>query len=370
MRDIINADHEFHAVTWKEHFERHAATKFTMEVLRDIVETMRIGIFFITNDDQVVIRHKSGYTTRTNVWFEIGMFAAQHGQENAIVLVEESDQAGAKIPTDYYGINFPTFKISTNAKKAILSAWEKKRKLPRRFAEELRTALRKCFRITIRRVLRERLEQPTEFITTIRDRVGCYKKAEDMINDAKERIYTIISYEQELKDQKFDEGLLPFLQHKIENVKRELGRDALGKFDIKRWMNLGVADIQKQAFSILKSRYARNITIRDTYCRFIEAVITEDKVLLPLPRKRHTWVGQGIYIEGRRIADFFAEWFTANLPEPNEWRLTKDNFHLYVEQAQIRNKGHRGHRCHACSTAMPDGKRDAIRRKFPSLGTF
>lgn len=314
---------------------------------------MRVGIFFITNDDQIVIRKVRGHTARTNVWFEIGMFAARHGRENTIVLVEEGDLADNKIPSDYYGVNLATFKIPSGIKDAVKNAWGKKGALQKTKSAELRTALKRCFDTQIKPVLRQLVQNPTEFTDTIPDRPRCYEKAQEMINDAKEWIFTIVSYEQELDKPAHREGLLPALKRKIDKV-RESGSSALNDFKVKRWMNLGAENIQRQAKQILNSRYAKYVEVRDTYCHFIEAVVTEDKVLLPLPKASHTWIGQGIYIESVQVANLFAEWFEKTLPEPNQILLTKENFDNYVRQASIRNAGHRSSRCYACSKSLPE----------------
>lgn len=368
MRDVINSSKLFRAITWKQHFESSAATKFTIEVLKDIVGTMRIGIFFITNDDQIVIRKKPGYTARTNVWFEIGMYAAKYGQQNAIVLIEEDDLAGGtQIPSDYYGINFPTFNISSKAKAAIKKAWQDKVPLPKAISLELRTALKGCFDKKIKPVLQQLERKPTDYIDTISDRSGCYAKAREMIQEAKERIFTVISYERELDTRGYPEGLLPFLKARIDQMLRKTGAGAMKNFKVKRWMNLGAEHIRKQALDILTSKYGKYIEVRDTYCRFIEAVVTEDKVLLPLPKESHMSIGQGIYIESVQIANFFADWFEKKLPEPNGIRLTKKNFDDYVRQASIRNAGHRSHQCYACSEALPPRERARLNKQYSSL---
>lgn len=369
MRDIINRTREYRAVTWKDHFADSAGTEFTIAVLKKIVETFRIGIFFITNDDQIVIRKKKHYTARTNVWFEIGMFAARYGQENAIVLVEEDDLSGANIPTDYLGVGFPTFNISKNAKRAIKDAWQKGKTLSSRASRELRKALERCFNDKIKKILNKRFGSPAEFTINIADRKGCYEKAKEMIEGAKRIIFTVVSYEEELTDPSYPRGLLPFLEKKIDQMKKKKpGASSLGGFEIKRWMNLGAKEIQDQAFQILRSKYAKHIEVKDTYCHFIEAVVTEDKVLLPLPqpRGRRTWVGQGIYIESDQIARFFADWFENKLPEPNGVRLTKEGLSDYLSRMEIRNSGNRTNRCHACAATMPGKIREALRKKFPS----
>ena len=118
-------------------------------------------------------------------------------------------------------------------------------------------------------------------------------------------------------------------------------------------MNLANNDIYKQANEILKT-YSTYIEIKDTYCNYIETVITDDKVLivLPNPTSKTISVEAGILIHSQKVADEFAYWFTELLPEPNDIKIdtTKklDDYRNFVWQETSQRNEINGSRCNAC----------------------
>src|ERR1700682_5747368 len=123
----------------------------------------------------------------------------------------------------------------------------------------------------------------------------------------------------------------------------------------KRYLNLGNKYIYKQGEEILKS-YSNYVEVRDTYCHFIEVVITDDRVLLVLPDTEHmsAKVETGVLVHSQAAADEFAEWFVKILPEPNKLRIDSVKrlaaYRNFEWNAPFRRSDLK--RCIACTSGM------------------
>ncbi|MEQ1829948.1 MAG: TIR domain-containing protein [Pirellula sp.] len=352
LAEILVAD-GWAATPWNEHFDVYSAGRSNIDTLKLAVESNRIGIFFLTPDDKIEIRGRNPQqTVRTNVWFEIGMFVASYDSRNVLILADQRDLTNLANPTDYAGISFVTYDLNDSLKTVVRDAYEARETNPSFTLEAepqkgIKSVLEDAYKKKFKRRLDEVAEDPTVSVKYLSDRKSCYDWGAELIQGAKQRLYSVISYEQELDDG--SPGLLPKIVERIQADKIA----GLKSPRLRRWMNLGDKEIADQARQILKEY--PEIEVRDTYCKFIEAVVTDNKTLLVLPRpdKMTALVGSGILIESKPIADQFAMWFETRLPEQLDVKLSAQNLENYLNM-EVRNTGPRmGNRnCFACSTPL------------------
>jgi len=351
LAEILKAE-QWEATPWNLFFDAHGATSTTINTLKLAVESHRIGIFFLTPDDITTIRGGAVQpTARTNVWFEIGMFVAAYAPENVFVLVDRQDLGKIAEPSDYRGIQFVTYDMDVSLKNAVKKAYEKRATKPSfQLSPAVRDSIKKiltdAYAVKFKSHLLRVTNNPTTIVRYVQKREDCYKIGETLIRDAKERIYTVISYEEELNYGR--PGLLPYIVERIERDRKNGDQSP----KIRRWMNLGDKEIADQAREILHK--FPEIEVRDTFCKFIEAVVTDSMTLLVLPKpdKITAMVGSGILIESSAITEQFALWFEIKLPEPLEVTLSSKNIEHYLA-LPLRNSGSRlNDRCFACATPL------------------
>ncbi len=364
LNDVL-VGQKVQCITWEKHFEIQESGRTNIHVLKQAVESIRIGIFFLTPDDKTFTRGKVGPSGRTNIWFEIGMFVAEYAERNVFILAESQDLDAMLKPSDYEGINFVRYKLAHDAKEAMRQHFKEQKsdpskKLDASVRRKVMWALRKAYQHSIKHHIKDLEVRPTLVVKPVPDREACYQVAESLIKEARVRLYTVISYENEFIDKK--RSLWPCLKARLKQAKKS--KETLPK--IRRWMNLGSVEIVKQAREIL-TKFPNEVVVRDTYCHFIEVVLTENKtlILLPKPDLTPACVGRGILIESEEVANEFATWFEQRVPEKLNIDLKSSNLDAYLK-ALIRNEGPRnanGTRCFSCSAEfhqLPQNKRDIV----------
>lgn len=371
MESIINKDPSgsFDASTWKRIFDSDGTGEYIMPVLERIVNRTPLCIFFITRDDHKIMRGVKGADARTNLWLEIGMFAAKYGRERAVFIVEKDEGPKLIIPSDLLGVNPPSFNVTGQTKKAVRSYAKRHmanvgltvRPLPPKSASEINRVLRACFKNSIRQKLLDFESHPKEKVTTYDEEDDCYAVAGQMIMDAKEFVYTIAGYENEMNDPDHPDGLLPSIIRRIEHHRQNGGTKSL---KIKRLLNLGSEKIREHAGRVLEG-YESAIEVSDTYCRFIEVVVTDDEVLIALPKGKHAKNGPGVHIRSRKVARHFMDWFVEYLPAPGSKPLTKRTLTSYLTNPHTRNGGARMDPCSACTIKKLTDPDQVVKVKKP-----
>ncbi|MEM1330044.1 MAG: TIR domain-containing protein [Planctomycetota bacterium] len=347
LESVINQDLKSQGVVakaWTKHQSDTDATGPVLNTLRDAVERCRLAIFFATPDVEITQRGDSDLTARSNIWLEIGMWLAFNDHPGVMIL--EPDWQQITMPTD---LGFaPTIKFHMHNSTQQAVARLDHRKLARAKAPTQNTIMR-YFRETkgaegtvplvdkIRRRVKQLKKSPSTRWEQIEDREQCYDVAGDMIQNARSYVYSCIAYEGERKKQDHPDGLLPHL----------LERQKTGsKIQMKRCINLGAEDLQEHAREILKTDC--NIEVLDTYCQYIEAVVTEQRVLLTIPDKKTGAVHRGVHIESATMAALFRDWFDEILPAPRTLKLeTEEYLDSYLAEER-RKSGSRSEKCEAC----------------------
>lgn len=80
----------------------------TFENLLRMVSYFDFGVFVATADDITISNEKLVIEPRDNVILEMALFCGAMGRDKSFLLVEE----GIKLPSDFYGIYMPRFKIN------------------------------------------------------------------------------------------------------------------------------------------------------------------------------------------------------------------------------------------------------------------
>lgn len=82
-----------------------ARNKSALDSLFKASRRYEYGILIATSDDLTLSRFRLKASPRDNIVFEIGLFLGSLGLERAYMLLEKK----SKTPSDFYGINVPTF---------------------------------------------------------------------------------------------------------------------------------------------------------------------------------------------------------------------------------------------------------------------
>lgn len=364
---LQNYPDKFEPVTWNDFFKKKAVGKGNIAVLRKAVEECSLSVFFATRDDACVFRGEKGNITRTNIWFEAGMFVAKYDSERVFIMVDKDDENQLFNPTDYQ-INFPVYQLGNPLKTYINKIREvntefkeiRLNRLSEAKAVELTNTLKSYFDTVLLELFEKNHDEEIYSFRNIIGRAQCYQIAEQIIDSADDRIYSIVSYENELDDK---EGVFPYLKNRI-------NKGVSSNFKIKRWMNLGNDNIAKQAEDILRNY--KQIHVRDTFCHYIEVVIADNNTLIVLPKieDHETQVGVAILINSKRVSDEFADWFLKVVPEPNGLVINEDNIERYRDQPFdlcIKRNTSPGPRCGLCQvpfSKLKNGEMLGILEKF------
>ena len=357
LKELFYEHDTIEAITWSDFFDEEGGGGYTYDNLIKAVSKFEFAVFFVTPDWKLESKNPD-YAATPNVWFEAGMFMSRYGKENVLLIEEKSDERGNKIQliTDLKGLQPEIYTLENTTKSFLaptntIKPWEQ---LDDLYKENILSSLAKVKKkIEINIV--DDTERVFDTITNIPNRRQCYEQGERIIQGALEYLYSIVSYEDEYKqDSKYPNGLFPYIENKL----KELQLDAsftpeISKEFFKRWMNLGNDKIASQAEHILE-KYKDYITIKDTFCNFIEVLISEQEVLilLPKPNNNKAVIGKGVLIKSKGIAREFLAWFEKLIPEPNNFIIdSKDQLYLYRQHTwNLQNRRMEGanYRCNAC----------------------
>ena len=315
LKELFEGHTTIEAVTWSDYFRVRGGGKYPYESLLKAVSEIEFAVFFLSRDWKLDNK-KPDYAATPNLWFEAGMFMSRYGKENVLLIEEEQDVYDNKIQflsdltglqPEYFSPTSTTVKFIAPTKKN-LPQWNK---LKTNYKTDVLDSLQSV-KNKIEEAIFDDDERIFDTITSIKNRKQCYKHGERIIHNASKHLYSIVSYENEYEDSDYPNGLFPFIEDKLKELKSEktFTPEKSKKF-FKRWMNLANNKIAAQANVILK-KYPDYIEVRDTFCNFIEVLISEQEVLLVLPNpdnSSHTIIGKGVLIKSKEIAREFMDWF-------------------------------------------------------------
>lgn len=365
LKELFDSHPTIEAVTWSDHFKVRGGGHYTYDSLLKAVGEIEFAVFFVTADWKLENK-KPAHAATPNVWYETGMFMSRYGKENVLIIEEENDSYNESIQylTDLTGLQPQYYTLDSKTKKHFSTVkkvpnWDK---LKAEFKTDISLALGSV-KAKIEEAIFDDDERIFDTITSIKSREDCYKHGERIIQNASENLYSIVSYEKEYENNKYPNGLFPFIEKKLEELKTDSTfTPTKSKKMFKRWMNLANDKIAEQAKHILET-HSEYIEIRDTFCNFIEVLISEQEVLLvlPKPENNEAVIGKGVLIKSKEIAREFRNWFNTLIPEPNSFKIdTVGKLNFYREtQWDLQNRRMEGdhHRCNACFgfiSSMPD----------------
>ena len=356
LKQLFDNHPTIEAVTWSDYFKIRGGGRYTYDSLIKGVSEIEFAVFFITSDWKLENKDPSHAAT-PNIWFEAGMFMSRYGKENVLIIEQDRDSFENKIQysTDLMGLQPQYYELKPDTKRYLSSVkkipnWTK---LKNTFKRDILSALG-----GVKKKIEENINDDTQrifdTISSIKNRKQCYVEGERIINNASEYLFSIVSYEDEYDDPDYPNGLFPYIEKKLEELKTypSMNPYKCKKF-FKRWMNLANEKIAEQAKYIL-DKHADFIEIKDTYCNFIEVVISEQEVLivLPKPEKNKTVIGKGVLIKSADIAREFINWFESLIPEHNNFLIdTPQKLKKYRKlKWNLHNRRMEGdnYRCNAC----------------------
>lgn len=355
LNELFKRHSTIEAITWSDYFNVRGGGNYAFEALLKAVSEIEFAVFFLTRDwklDHI----KPSFAATPNVWFEAGMFMSRYGKENVLLIEEEQDVHSTKIQyiTDLTGLQPEYYKLQDTTKRRLYYAksvptWSS---ISEKYKMDILHSLEK-----VKGKIEENIFDDTERVfntINIANRKECYKHGERIIQSASKHIFSIVSYENEYEDDDHPYGLFPYIEDRLKELMKEPGFSGQkSKKIFKRWMNLANDKIASQAEYILEN-YSDYIEIKDTFCNFIEVLISEQEVLivLPTPENNKAVIGRGVLIKSKEIAREFISWFENLIPEPNNFLIdSKDKLDFYRKQTwALKNRRMEGdnNRCNAC----------------------
>ncbi len=320
---FIGAKNDYEIVDWK----KQRVYPYGVSILERLDKNTNVsnfGIFFIHPDDFVKCNQKEAfYFNSTNIIFELGYFFGKFSSYNSLILFPNTLDYKKALPEYLIGLNPLIYDVEK------INDVNYCNKLFAEISENIK--VRK----------KEYADKKTFHIYD--NRTKCYEKGIKMIQNANHTIYSIISFKDELaKEGKLEKRMKKAIIDKA----KERG------VKIYRYMNLGNNAIKKQAITLIKET-SENIIVMDTYCKFVEAIITGDEVLIVLPafkdkNKALVQVEFGIYIKNIKVAKELKEWCNKLVPEPKQREINsiKDLGNYMINSK--RNEGNRKTKCEAC----------------------
>ena len=398
LASILNQTAYFDAEDWVTFFDRKEAD-VNITTLFDALNEFDIALFFVSGDfaianinfnragKKVVGSAGDVFGAKPNVWFEHGLFTGRLGIQKSQIILEEMDAKTRPLMllSDYYGVNPYTYKLDQNSKDEILKfAQEKQKERNLLHFKDLSPSLKRKINYSFK-ILSKKLENhlsrfkaaPLYYtVQAFKTREECYEIGEKIIAEAEGRLFTTLAYEGELKHRlrgHYPKGLWTAIKKKIDTLKASNSiQPGESKNIFKRYLNLANQYIYAQAEEILTG-YSDYIEIRDTYCHFIEVVITDDKVLLVLPDSDYmeAKVDTGVLIHSQEVAEEFKDWFLKLVPEPNHLKIDSvKNLKKYKDflwdKTFMRNPAMR---CPACTIGVKLPKQISDRLKKQGLLT-
>ncbi|HWR84000.1 MAG TPA: TIR domain-containing protein [Candidatus Deferrimicrobium sp.] len=315
-----------------------------VDCLLATAEEVDFAVLLCAGDDELFIRGQAQMAVRDNLWFEAGLFINHLGRHRVFVVADSGKNLQTRIPTDYSGIIYVPCDYSLAGRKMTSQL----AKIASEIAKQIGDTSGKSSRE--KRVL----------ATLITSRDECYDKGIKLIQHAKEVCYSIISYDDELR---LNGGKAPHettgtLQYKLFRALLKRSKEHNNRLTIRRYMNLGQPPIVKQALDIIShnksSKKGNPITIEDTYCKVIEAIVTENQVLIVIPGTEGTLdrVGIGVLLESRNAAEQFTQWITQKVPAPSKEEFVDNAAQLKKYLKTIfRHDGPRLHVCTGCQVS-------------------
>ena len=356
LKELFEGHPTIEAITWSNFFEKDGGGGYTYDNLLKAVSKFEFAAFFISPDWKLA-GDKPGYAATPNVWFEAGMFMSRFGKENVLLIEEKLDEYSETIQliTDLKGLQPEIFTLESNIKSKL--GPEKKIKPWHKLDDDSKKSILRSLE-KVKKKIEENIfdndDRVFDTITSIKKREDCYKHGERIIQNATKHLYSIVSYEKEYEDDLYPNGLFPFIENRLEELKTDSAfTQKKSKKMFKRWMNLANDKIAEQARYILE-KHSEYIEIRDTFCNFIEVLISEQEVLivLPKPEANKAIIGKGVLIKSKEIAREFLHWFETLIPEPNSFKIdTVGKLKTYREtQWELQNRRMEGdhYRCNAC----------------------
>ena len=123
-----NLEHNAEVVIWDQNIFK--PSRYTLDDLEDILDTVDFGIFVFTFDDVATIRGNVSDIIRDNVVFELGVFIGRLGKENCFFVIPRNTEGG-HLPTDLLGVTPLTYeanRIDGNLNAALGPACNKIKK--------------------------------------------------------------------------------------------------------------------------------------------------------------------------------------------------------------------------------------------------
>jgi len=272
--------------------------------LDDVLKASRnndVAVFFLGGEDTILSRERVEKLTRPNVWLEMGMFIAQLGAEKTLLLDGGGYPwgQGHHIPNDLSGI---TRKGYIGSKGFDFTS----------AISQLATLI---LPIANTRNAPEGPEYDYDVQAhVILGRKSCYHYGMELVKQANDALYSILSYPEEAKgseQKQMEQALVEAIR------KRRLG-------DIKRWIDLKNSDFLAQANALKEAAKAvgkwtdggqSEFQIIRTDCKYIEAIISDDTTLLVFPDYERSnapasddQVGLGILVQHRELAGRLKVW--------------------------------------------------------------
>jgi hypothetical protein len=273
------------------------------EVLR-AVEENELGVFILAHEDVIISRNVVQKLTRPNIWLEIGVFIARRGMRNTFLL--EGGGFKEHIPSDLAGIVMkPFFKGGKIDFSDVIADIK-------RVVEPLHKAINATSE-NVTGTATTGYTTPIFGCKLILGRRQAYEEGKRMIRCSQHVLFSILSFPEEAVGSEQSD-----MPKAIEE------RVRLGGVVVRRWIDLKNEKFAEQASSLLAELSkikSTDFLIRHTDCRFIEAIIADDEVLLVIPNysgatdpSKDDRVGLGLWLKSDLAATKFRDWFNALVP--------------------------------------------------------
>ena len=110
-------------------------SKYSLESLKEVLDSSDFGIFVFTPDDVVSIRGAAQGAVRDNVLFELGMFIGRLGRDRNFIVMPRNMEQEFHLPTDIIGITCGVYEPNRKDGKLRAALGPVSSQISRRIAE-------------------------------------------------------------------------------------------------------------------------------------------------------------------------------------------------------------------------------------------
>jgi len=265
--------------------------QYFLEKFPETLEECKFAIFILTLDDMLKIRGDEKEVTRDNVWFEAGMFIGKHGRHRTFFLVSKDDRKKSHFPSDMAGLIIPGIDWDTNA---IYEALKSDSSNAITMKEGAKTQMATFCDGIMNDILNEIKKMSSsqkndgtpigceDMVEIIRGTEKCFRFGTELIQNAKTRLYTSISFSGTSLDEETsseeEKNLYQALYKRMERGNRPKS--------FKRYMNLNSDAVKKHKAALdelVKKHGDVGVNLLDINYKCIELIVSDNSVILAFP---------------------------------------------------------------------------------------